>query len=37
LTPPKGAISVEMMPTLAPTMPVSIASATRKMRPTSRL
>src|SRR5207302_3756800 len=36
-TPPNGATSVEMMPTLAPTMPVSISSATLKMRPTSRL
>src|SRR5687767_2620970 len=37
LRPPKGATSVEMMPTLAPTIPVSICSATRKIRPTSRL
>jgi hypothetical protein len=31
--PPKGAISVEMMPSLMPTMPYSSASATRQMRP----
>ncbi len=37
LTPPNGATSVEMMPAFAPTMPVSIFSATRKMRPMSRL
>src|SRR5689334_5824264 len=37
LTPPNGATSVEMMPTFAPTMPASMRSATRKMRPTSRL
>src|SRR5260221_3047686 len=36
-TPPNGATPVEMMPALAPTMPVSMRSATRKMRPTSRL
>src|SRR5262249_54763477 len=30
--PPKGAISVEMMPSLMPTMPYSSASATRQMR-----
>ena len=35
--PPKGAISVEMMPSLMPTMPYSSASATRQMRPMSRL
>jgi hypothetical protein len=35
--PPKGAISVEMMPSLIPTMPYSSASATRQMRPMSRL
>jgi hypothetical protein len=34
--PPKGAISVEMMPSLMPTMPYSSASATRQMRPMSR-
>ena len=34
--PPKGAISVEMMPSLMPTMPYSSASATRQMRPLSR-
>src|SRR5438552_8137617 len=33
--PPKGAISVEMMPSLMPTMPYSRASATRQMRPMS--
>src|SRR5579871_5807565 len=37
LTPPKGAISVEMMPSLMPTMPYSSASAARQMRPMSRL
>jgi hypothetical protein len=31
------AISVEMMPSLMPTMPYSSASATRRMRPMSRL
>jgi hypothetical protein len=31
--PPKGAISVEMMPALMPTMPYSSVSATRQMRP----
>jgi hypothetical protein len=31
--PPKGAISVEMRPSLMPTMPYSRASATRQMRP----
>src|SRR5262249_60221027 len=36
-TPPNGATSVEMMPAFTPTMPVSIASATRQMRPMSRL
>ena len=35
-TPPKGATSFEMMPTLMPTMPDSIASAIRNTRPTSR-
>jgi hypothetical protein len=35
--PPKGAISVEMMPSLMPTMPYSSASATRQTRPMSRL
>jgi hypothetical protein len=35
--PPNGAISVEMMPWLMPTMPYSSASATRQMRPRSRL
>jgi hypothetical protein len=35
--PPKGAISVEMMPSLMPTKPYSSASATRQMRPMSRL
>ncbi len=35
--PPKGAISVEMMPSLMPTMPYSRASATRQMRPMPRL
>jgi hypothetical protein len=35
--PPKGAISVEMMPSLMPTMPYSSASAMRQMRPMSRL
>src|SRR5579883_1851252 len=34
--PPNGAISVEMMPSLMPTMPYSSASATRQMRPMSR-
>jgi len=34
--PPKGAISVEMRPSLMPTMPYSSASATRQMRPMSR-
>jgi hypothetical protein len=33
----KGANSVEMMPSLMPTMPYSRASATRQMRPMSRL
>jgi len=32
-TPPKGAISVEMMPSSMPTMPCSRRSATRQMRP----
>jgi hypothetical protein len=31
--PLKGAISVEMMPSLMPTMPYSSASATRQMQP----
>jgi hypothetical protein len=35
--PPNGAISVEMMPSLIRTMPYSSASATRQMRPMSRL
>jgi hypothetical protein len=35
--PPKGAISVEMMPSLVPTMSYSRASATRQMRPMSWL
>jgi hypothetical protein len=39
--PPNGAISPvdlgEMMPSLMPTMPYSSASATRQMRPMSRL
>jgi hypothetical protein len=35
--PPNGAISVEMMPSLTPTTPYSRASATRQMRPMSRL
>jgi hypothetical protein len=35
--PPNGAISVEMMPSLMPTMPYSSASAMRQMRPMSRL
>src|ERR1700758_1955043 len=34
--PPKGAISVEMMPSLMPTMPYSSASATHQMRPMTR-
>jgi hypothetical protein len=34
---PKGAISVKMMPSLMPTMPYSRPSATRQMRPMSRL
>ena len=34
--PPKGAVSVEMMPSLMPTMPYSSASATRQTRPMSR-
>jgi len=33
--PPNGAISVEMMPLLMPTMPYSSASAIRQMRPMS--
>src|SRR5205085_11193593 len=36
-TPPNGATSVEMMPTLIPTMPDSSPSATRHTRPMSRL
>jgi hypothetical protein len=35
--PPKGTISVEMMPSLVPTLPYSSPSATRQMRPMSRL
>mmetsp|Transcript_4794 Transcript_4794/g.14875 ORF Transcript_4794/g.14875 Transcript_4794/m.14875 type:complete len:230 (+) Transcript_4794:186-875(+) len=35
--PPKGATSLEMMPSLTPTMPYSSASAARKARPTSRV
>jgi hypothetical protein len=35
--PPKGAISVEMMPSLMPTIPYSRASATSQMGPMSRL
>jgi hypothetical protein len=31
--PPKGPISVEMIPSLMPTMPYSSPSATRHMRP----
>jgi hypothetical protein len=34
--PPKGTISVEMMPSLMPTMPYSSASAIRQMRPMSQ-
>src|SRR6185295_17145415 len=34
--PPNGATSVEMMPSLTPTMPYSSPSSTRKIRPTSR-
>src|SRR5690606_17235845 len=37
LTPPKGATSVEIMPSLMPTMPYSSASPTRQQRPRSRL
>lgn len=37
LTPPKGTCSALISPVLMPTMPLSSASATRKMRPTSRL
>ncbi len=36
LTPPNGATSVEMIPSLTPTMPYSSASATRQIRPISR-
>jgi hypothetical protein len=36
-TPPKGTCSVAITPALMPTMPYSSASATRKMRPMSRL
>lgn len=36
LTPPKGATSVEIIPSLMPTMPYSSASATRQIRPMSR-
>jgi hypothetical protein len=35
--PPNGAISVEMIPSSMPTMPYSSPSATRQMRPMSRL
>src|SRR6266436_10309532 len=35
-TPPKGATSVEMMPVLTPTIPVSKALATRQTRAMSR-
>jgi hypothetical protein len=35
--PPKSAISVEMMPLLMPTTSYSRTSATRQMRPMSRL
>ena len=35
--PPNGAISVEMMPSLMPTMPYASPSATRQMRPMSQL
>jgi hypothetical protein len=35
--PPNGAISVEMIPSLMPTMPYSSPLATRQMRPMSRL
>ena len=37
LTPPKGATAVEIRPVLMPTMPYSTASATRQIRPMSRL
>jgi hypothetical protein len=37
LMPPNRAISVEMMPSLMPTMPYSSASATRQIGPISRL
>src|SRR5690606_2241682 len=36
-TPPNGATSLEIRPVLTPTIPYSSASATRKMRATSRL
>jgi hypothetical protein len=32
LTPPKGALAVEIRPVFTPTMPYSSASATRKTR-----
>ena len=35
--PPKGATSVEISPVLMPRIPYSAASATRQIRPTSRL
>jgi hypothetical protein len=34
--PQNGAIAVEMIPSLLPTMPYSSASATRQMQPLSR-
>jgi hypothetical protein len=37
LTPPKGATSVEMMPVLMPTIPLSMASATRHTRQVRRV
>ena len=37
LTPPKGATSFEMIPSLTPTIPYSRPSETRHTRPTSRL
>ena len=37
LTPPNGATSFEMIPSLTPTMPYSRPSETRQMRPMSRL
>src|SRR5262249_23520271 len=36
-TPPNGATSVEMIPSLIPTIPYSSPSATRQIRPISRL